>query len=172
MRKRVSRSRSRIMETASTTSSKPSARSKRTFASTATSCGLFSLPAIVEFHELFSEFFALRVRPLVALGPRPRGEHRAGGRLLDSRFLAFHAGTLPASEKVSNPEKLRQIDAGNTDGGHGRHPNLPSAESFPSPYLLVDRAGGARHYSGMAQKSTDEARRPPGTGPFVNRRSP
>jgi hypothetical protein len=39
-------------------------------------------------------------------------------------------------------------------------------------YLSVDRAGAARHCPGMAQKSTDEARRPPGTGPFVNRRSP
>jgi len=38
--------------------------------------------------------------------------------------------------------------------------------------LLVDRAGGARHHPGMAQKSTDEARRPPGTGPFLNRRPP
>jgi hypothetical protein len=38
--------------------------------------------------------------------------------------------------------------------------------------LLVDRAGGARHYPGMAQKSTDEARHPPGTGRFVNRRPP
>jgi hypothetical protein len=28
------------------------------------------------------------------------------------------------------------------------------------------------HYPGMAQKSTDEARRPPGRGPFVNRRPP
>jgi hypothetical protein len=30
----------------------------------------------------------------------------------------------------------------------------------------MDRAGGVRHYPGKAQKSTDEARRPPGTGPF------
>jgi hypothetical protein len=36
--------------------------------------------------------------------------------------------------------------------------------------LLVDRAGGARHTPGMAQKSPDEARRPPGTGPYVNQR--
>jgi len=27
---------------------------------------------------------------------------------------------------------------------------------------LVDRAGGARHYPGMAQKSPDEVWRPPG----------
>lgn len=62
-----------------------------------------------ELHELFSEFFALRVRPLVALGPRPCAQHRAGGCLLQWRFLAFHAITLPSSEKVSNPEKLRRM---------------------------------------------------------------
>jgi hypothetical protein len=40
-------------------------------------------------------------------------------------------------------------------------------------YLLVDRGGGVGHsLPGMAQKSTDEARRPPGTEPSVNRRFP
>src|SRR5271157_1049595 len=105
----MSRSRSRITETASTTFSRPSARSKRTFASTATSCGRFGLAAIVELHEFFSEFFALRVGPLVALGARACGEHRASGRLFEWRFLAFHAVTLPVLGKVSNPEKLRRI---------------------------------------------------------------
>ena len=38
--------------------------------------------------------------------------------------------------------------------------------------LLVDRAGGGRHYPGMAQQSPDEARRSPGSGPYVNRRPP
>jgi hypothetical protein len=37
-----------------------------------------------------------------------------------------------------------------------------SAKGFPSPYLLVDRAGTVRHFHGMAQQSTDEAGRPLG----------
>jgi hypothetical protein len=36
--------------------------------------------------------------------------------------------------------------------------------------FLVDRAGGARHYPGMAQQSPHEVRRPPGIEPSVNRR--
>jgi hypothetical protein len=36
-------------------------------------------------------------------------------------------------------------------------------------HLWVDRAGGARHSPGMAQKSIDEAWRPPGTEESVNR---
>ena len=47
-----------------------------------------------------------------------------------------------------------------------------TAEAAPAKAdLLVESAGGARHYSGMAQKINDEARRPPGTGSYVNRRS-
>ena len=103
MRKRASRIRSRITDTAAMTSSKSSARSKRTFASTATSCGRFGLAAIVELHELFPKFFALRVGPLVARGPRPCGQHRAGSSLLAWRFLAFHAVTLPAFGLSFNP---------------------------------------------------------------------
>src|SRR5438034_11233939 len=104
MRKRASRGRSRITETASTTSSKPSARSKSTFASTATSCGRFGLAAIVEFQEILSEFFALRVGPFIALGPRLRGDHCAVGWLLDLCFLALHAVTLAAVGEVSKLE--------------------------------------------------------------------
>ena len=36
--------------------------------------------------------------------------------------------------------------------------------------LLVDRGDGARHYPGMAQKSTDEAWRPPGIEQSANPR--
>jgi hypothetical protein len=38
--------------------------------------------------------------------------------------------------------------------------------------LLVNRGGEVRHSPGMTQTSTDEARRPPGTGFVVNRMSP
>jgi hypothetical protein len=55
-----------------------------------------------QLNELFSEFFALRVRPFVALGPRPRGKCCAVRRLLDQRFLAFHGILLPFSGKISN----------------------------------------------------------------------
>src|SRR5207249_4609465 len=104
MRRRASRSRPRITETASTTSSNPPARSKRILASTATSCGRFGLAAIVKFQEFISEFCALIVRQLVALGARARSEHRAGGCFFNLRFLAFHAVTVSGAGEISKPE--------------------------------------------------------------------
>lgn len=73
-------------------------------ASTAPSCRL-GLAAIVELHELFSEFFALGISPLVALGARPCGELCAGERPLRWGFLSFHAVTLPDFGGFSNPEQ-------------------------------------------------------------------
>ena len=65
---------------------------------------------VVNADEMFAEFFALRVGPLIALGARPCGQQNTGGRLLVLRLLAFHAVTLPALRRSFNPcSVLRKI---------------------------------------------------------------
>ena len=78
------------------------------------------LAAIVELHELISEFFALRIGQFIALCPRPRGEHRAGGRFLERRFLVplfYHVRKMFQSLKN---EENRLLSAGECWAGEWR----------------------------------------------------